>query len=63
MSRGTIKVEITDSDMFKEFTYLYANLLNDSRIDENIRKEHNKKLDEFIEKYEFDTSRYKIEKK
>lgn len=46
-----VKVEITDSEMFKDFVALHKELLEDSRLSKEVKEEHEKKLDEFIEKY------------
>ena len=59
-----VKVEITDSDIFKDFVALYKELLEDSRLSKEVKEEHEKKLSDFMEKhqYEIDDSMFIVDK-
>ena len=45
----TIPVKITDLDAFQEFVQLYKELLYDERIDEDIKNEHESKLNDWLD--------------
>jgi hypothetical protein len=51
----TVNIRIRDMEWFKEFKDIVVNMLDDKRIQENIRKEYHGEMMAVFDKYHSDT--------